>query len=94
VTFSLVATVSTDSPKLVRPVLEKLIGKRHLEDVGASEFRIQTTMRGVSAKALNRELLSALRAVERKTRLRSEWTSGETTERYFDYVLKRKAKAS
>ncbi len=31
---------------------------------------------------------SALRRIERKTRLRAEWTSDNTTERFFDYVPK------
>jgi hypothetical protein len=34
-------------------------------------------------------LLSALRKVEKRTTLRAEWTCGDTTERYFDYVLKK-----
>lgn len=45
---------------------------------------------GDSAKELNRSLLSALRRVEKRTRLRAEWTSEDgTTERYFDYVRKK-----
>ncbi len=48
---------------------------------------------GESAKELNRALLSSLRKVEKKTRIRAEWTSQEgTTERYFDYVLKKTSK--
>jgi hypothetical protein len=50
-------------------------------------------MKGTSAKELNRSLLSALRRVEKKTRLRAEWTSNNnTTERFFDYVLKKTIK--
>jgi len=30
-----------------------------------------------------------LRAVEKRTTLRAEWTYGNTTERYFDYVPKK-----
>jgi hypothetical protein len=47
-------------------------------------------MEGESARELNRSLLSALRKVEKRTRLRAEWTSGETTERFLDYVSKKK----
>lgn len=47
-------------------------------------------MEGASAKELNRTLLSALRKVEKRTTLHAEWTSGDgTTERFFDYVLKK-----
>jgi len=31
-------------------------------------------------------LLSALRRVERRTRLRAEWTANGETHRFFDYV--------
>lgn len=45
-------------------------------------------MTGVSAQDCNRSLLSALRRVERRTRLRAEWTAGNVIERFFDYVPK------
>jgi hypothetical protein len=51
-------------------------------------------MEGASAKELNRTLLSALRKVEKRTTLRAEWTSGDTTECFFDYVLKKTIKGS
>jgi hypothetical protein len=97
--FSLVATVSTDNPEAVRPVLDQLIRGGSITKVaptdphaggkGVGEFRIQAQMEGESAKDLNRSLLSALRRTEKKTRLRAEWTSGNTVERFFDYVLKK-----
>jgi hypothetical protein len=50
-------------------------------------------MEGASARELNRTLLSALRKVERRTTLRAEWTSDDgTSERFFDYVLKKTVK--
>src|SRR5487761_136293 len=99
--FSLVATVNTDNPEAVRPVLERLAGSDSIKKVGPDdskqesgemvkgEFRIEAEMDGESAKDLNRYLLSALRKTEKKTRLRAEWTSGNTVERFFDYVLKK-----
>jgi hypothetical protein len=51
-------------------------------------FHIDTMMTGPSARDLNRSLLSALRRVERRTRLRAGWTGGGLTERFFDYALK------
>jgi hypothetical protein len=88
--FSLVATVSTNNGKLIRPVLERLVGKRSVKVVNANEFRIVTTMKGENAKELNRAMLSELRRIEKKTRLRAEWTADRTTERFFDYVLKKR----
>lgn len=55
------------------------------------ELVVEGRLPGDSAKDLNRNMLSALRRVEKKTRLRAEWTSADgTTERYFDYVMKKK----
>jgi hypothetical protein len=39
---------------------------------------------------VNRRLLSALRRVERRTRLRAEWTASGTTYRFFGHVPKTK----
>jgi len=45
-------------------------------------------MEGTDSRELNRELLSSLRRVERRIRLRSEWTVNGVTDRFFDYVPK------
>ncbi len=85
--FSLVAQVSTASPAKIKPVLARLIARGSVQST-ADGFAIKTEMTGANARELNRELLSALRRAERKTRLRAEWTNGGTTERFFDYVPK------
>jgi hypothetical protein len=90
--FSLLASVSTENPAAIQTELERLVGKGSVVKVGKNEFRIEAEMKGEDAKELNRQLLSGLRRVERRTRLRAEWTSGETTERFFDYVLKKTTK--
>ena len=83
------ARVSTDSPALVKPVLEELITKGTVKDGSASgEFLVEAEMTGVSARDLNRALLSALRGAEKRTRLRAEWTSAGAIEKFFDYVPK------
>lgn len=55
-----------------------------------SEFEIEASMEGSSSvKDLNRTILSALRRVEKRTRIRAEWTDGDgNVSRFFDYVLK------
>ena len=95
--FHLVATVTTENPKAVGPILENLIGGRGSFEAGTAvdssqrgEFLIHAEMEGASAKDLNRFVLSALRRVEKRTTLRAEWSSGDVIERYFDYVLKKK----
>jgi hypothetical protein len=87
--FRVVARVSTESPDDVRPVLQRLIVHGTVKSGSApDEFLIQAEFDGESAKELNRTLLSVLRRVEKRTRLRAEWTSGDVTERFFDYVSK------
>lgn len=91
--FKLVARVSSSSPANVRPALEKAVAKGSVKEQNG-EFLVEAEMEGASAKDLNRSLLSALRRVEKRTRLRAEWTSDDgTTERFFDYVLKKTTRA-
>ena len=86
-TFTLIARVSTEDPRAIMPVLQELIPKKSITRTDEG-YLVEAAMQGESARELNRTLLSALRRVERKTRLRSEWKSGGTTERFFDYVPK------
>jgi hypothetical protein len=90
--FRLVARVSSSNPQAIRPVLEEFIKKGSVKKQG-DEFVVEAEMEGADAKELNRSLLSALRRAEKKTRLRAEWTSDNgTTQRFFDYVLKKTTK--
>jgi len=78
--FEVVADVSSDTPAAIEPVLRKLAGGAI---TGTTDgFHVETTMTGVSARDLNRAFLSALRRVERRTRIRSEWTAGQVTYRF------------
>ena len=85
-TFRLVADVSSDDPGAVGPVLES--ADRRRDSRTADGFHIEATVTGEDARELNRSLLSTLRRAERRTRLRSEWTAGGTTHRFFDYASK------
>lgn len=87
--FKLRATVSSSSPVLIEPVIRKLFPKGSVKREG-EDFIVETQLEGESAKDLNREILSELRRTEKKTRLRAEWTNGGVTERYFDYVMKKR----
>ena len=85
--------MSSSNPEAIRPALEEAITKGSVKEAGG-EFVVEAVMDGETAKDLNRSLLSALRRVEKRTRLRAEWTSEDgTTERFFDYVLKKTTKA-
>lgn len=84
--FHLVAEVSSDSPGAIGSLLEQLV--EGTVTPTPDGFHVEGTMRGADARELNRFLLSALRRVERRTRLRSEWTSEGETLRFFDYVPK------
>jgi hypothetical protein len=84
--FHLIADVSSDTPDAIGVLLQELVDGT----VTASPdgFHIDGFMRGSEARELNRFLLSALRRVERRTRLRAEWTANGETHRFFDYVPK------
>ncbi len=91
--YWLKARVDTDDPRTLRPVLEDIVARwsGSLRQTGEG-FEIELAWEGASARDLNRELLSELRRVVKKTRLRSEWTAEGTTEKFFDYVPKGTAK--
>ncbi|MGD1052684.1 MAG: hypothetical protein ABR950_02525 [Candidatus Dormibacteria bacterium] len=91
-TFQLIADISSDAPDRVRPVVAQLFSSGVTETPAG--FHVEGALDGESARDLNRALLSALRRVERRTRLRAAWTSGGTTERFFDYVPKGSRPAS
>lgn len=87
--FKLKARVSRSDAQTIEHALEQLAAKGSVTKA-ADEFIIEAEMEGASAKELNRSLLSALRKVQKRTTLRAEWTSSDnTTERFFDYVLKK-----
>ncbi|MGO9335263.1 MAG: hypothetical protein ACLQCU_14660 [Acidimicrobiales bacterium] len=90
--FRLVAEVSSDSPGAIGPLLEQLVGGT--VTATPEGFHVDARMRGADARSLNRFLLSALRRVERRTRLRAEWTGNGETHRFFDYVPKGSRPAS
>jgi hypothetical protein len=85
--YELTATVSTENPQAIRRVLEELIENGSVTPI-EDGFQIQAKMVGESVRELNRTFLSALRKVEKKTRLRAEWAFGKSVQRFFDYVPK------
>jgi hypothetical protein len=90
-TFKLKARINRSNAGTIRQALDSLAAKSSVRKEG-DEFSVEAEMEGTSAKELNRTLLSALRKVEKRATLRAEWSSGNTTERYFDYVLKKTIK--
>ncbi len=87
-TFKLSATVSSESPDSVRAPLEAFVGAEAKIERTQDGFKVEAAIAGDSAGELNRQLLSEMRKIEKKTRLRAEWTWGGMTERFFDYVPK------
>jgi len=87
--FKLKARVSRSDVPTVEHVLQEL-GARGSVTRGADDIVVEAEVEGGSAKELNRSLLSALRKAQKRTTLRAEWRSSDnTTEKYFDYVLKK-----
>jgi hypothetical protein len=89
--FKLRARINRSDARTMRQALDQLSANGSIRKE-ADEFIVEAEMEGASAKELNRTLLSALRRVEKRTTLRAEWTSGDTNERFFDYVLKKTIK--
>ena len=89
--FKLTARINRSDARSIRQALDQLAAKGSVTKQGDA-FIVEAEIEGASAKELNRTLLSALRKVEKRTTLRAEWISGNTTERYFDYVLKKTIK--
>jgi hypothetical protein len=82
------AHVSSDNPSAIKPVLERIIANKGTIRQTDQGFEVEAELEGENARALNRMILSELRRVEKRTRIRAEWTSGDTIERFFDYVSK------
>jgi len=90
--FKLKARINRSDAQTIQQALDQLAAKGSVRKEG-DEFVVEAETEGASAKELNRTLLSALRKVEKRTTIRAEWTSGDITERYFDYVLKKTVKS-
>ena len=90
--FKLSARVNRSDAQTIRQALDQL-GAKGLVRKEGNEFLVAAEMQGESARELTRTLLSILRKVEKRTTLRAEWTCDNTTERFFDYVLKKTIKS-
>ncbi len=90
--FKLSATVSSANLSAVKPVLERIIGANGSIKPTADGFEVNAEFKGESARDLNRMVLSELRRAEKKTSIRSQWTSEDTVEKFFDYALKQTKK--
>ncbi len=86
VLYRLNAEVSSENLSAVRPLLMQITDGQITPT--PEGLHVEGAMEGTDARDVNRRLLSALRRIEKRTRLRAEWTAGGTTYRFFDYVPK------
>ena len=86
--YKLKAQVSSNNPKSVLQVVKRFVGGKGEVVLNGDLIEMNAELEGESAKDLNRSLLSEMRKIEKKTRLRAEWTSNNITEKFFDYVSK------
>lgn len=86
--FKFSALVSSDNPSAIKPVLERIIGDKGTVKSTGEGFEVNAELEGESTRDLNRMILSEMRRAEKKTRIRAEYTSDNTTKRFFDYVPK------
>ncbi|HTY36742.1 MAG TPA: hypothetical protein VMH23_06510 [Bacteroidota bacterium] len=89
--FSVTAWVDTRRVEVVERAVCQFTTRKTIipTDVG---FFLRAVIRGSDAKYLNRELLTALRDLEPKTALHSEWRSGQRTQWFFNNVPRRSEK--
>ena len=80
------ADVSSEALPAVEVALRQLVHGKITRTAGG--LRVEANQPEGSPRELNRQLLSALRRVERRTRWRAEWTTAGVTYRFFDYVPK------
>ena len=92
--FRLWASINSATPSAIRPVLERKIGSNGSIRQTSDGFEVTAEFKAESARDLNRMLLTELRSVEKRTRIRSEWTYEGTVEKFFDYALKQTIKIS
>lgn len=86
VLFRLKGEISSENLSAIQPLLTQLTGGQVSST--PEGLHVEGAMEGSDARDVNRQLLSALRRAEIRTRLRAEWTAGGTTYRFFDYVPK------
>jgi hypothetical protein len=86
------ANVSSSNPSAIKSVLERIVGSNGSIKPTIDGFEVKAEFKGESARDLNRMLLTELRKAEKRTRLRSEWISEDTAEKFFDYALKQTKK--
>jgi hypothetical protein len=89
--FKLKARLRRSDTRTIRQALDQLGAKGSVRKEATSSSLKQRSKQP-PAKERNRALLSAPRKVEKTTTRRAEWSSGDTAERYFDYVLKKTTK--
>jgi hypothetical protein len=86
VLFRLKGEISSENLSAIQPLLTQLTGGQVSST--PEGLHVEGAMEGSDARDVNRQLLSALRRAEKRTRLRAEWTAGGTTYRFFDYAPK------
>jgi len=86
VMFRLNGDVSSQNLGAIGPLLPLLLDGQVTSTPDG--WHVDGVMEGGDARDVNRRLLSALRRVGRRTRLRAEWTADGVTYRFFDYVFK------
>ena len=86
--FKISARISSDNSSAIKPVLERIIRNEVTVRSTGDGFEVNAELEGESARDLNRVMLSEMRRVEKKTRIRAEYASGNMIERFFDYVPK------
>lgn len=84
--FKLKARISRSDERTIRHALQQLGSDGEVKKV-RGEFAVSAEIEGTSAEELNKSLISALKAVKKRTKLRAEWTSDDgIAQTFFDHL--------
>jgi hypothetical protein len=78
--FRLCARIRTDSPLIVKSVLEEIIADYGSVELVSEGIIIRAELEGSDIDSLNRMFLAQIRRVEKKAIARTVWTSVNTAE--------------
>jgi hypothetical protein len=85
--FKLKARINGSNERTIQQALKQLGTDGEVKKV-RDAFAVSAEIEGTSADELNKTLLSALKSVRKRTKLRAEWTSDDgITQTYFDDLL-------
>src|SRR5271165_1378800 len=85
--FNLKARINGTNDHAIQQALKQLGAEGEVKKIRGA-FALSAEIEGTSAEELNESLLSALKTIRKRTKLRAEWISDDgSTQIFFDHLL-------